>query len=470
MTHLDFSRNLYSSSLRKQAVDVESASKESINPSVLFKRSIGKIALAGLVVVVALISAKFCLLSKDVNDKGQEAFVDADKAKKKAVKFNMMPDTHVPFSTSFPNGNKNLYSSVNDAPSDPGNTPSVSKYVVQNVKKEKQEEAKKKGILEDAFGGDLSSSSSLSYLGSPSNSTNSSNPGLSLPDPDTNHDGKVSEAERAEAATQKYLAEMALKNHPEELVPGSCVLEFCKHRKILAFGDSLTYGKCDQDVNGHPYTLRLNEKFYTLGRNITAVNEGLSGERSHEMVKRIPVVLHNVRPAYTIILGGSNDLAHSKITAIEILDQIIQLHRQALILVTGSHAAYGTVPVTIPKLESKTVNETARLEINAAIKLYSQKCLHSPVLDLGNQWKDYEKYKDMWSADHIHFSAKGYDAVGDMIFDLFQKWIVKRGEKPELRMKAENPSGKEFINTSRNVAVAIMNQLRNGIKFNSTGC
>ena len=57
-----------------------------------------------------------------------------------------------------------------------------------------------------------------------------------------------------------------------------------------------------------------------------------------------------------------------------------------------------------------------------------------------------------------------------VIFDLFQKWIVKRADKPELRMKAENPSGKEFINTSRNVAVAIMKQLRNGVKFNATGC
>ena len=454
--------------MRKQATEIESASKETVDTSAAFKRSIGKITLAGVVVVVALLSAKFCLLSKD--NKGGEVFQDTEKVKKKVTKFNMMPDKHVPFSTSFPNGNKNVYSSVTDTSPVEGNgTPAVSKYAVENVKKEKQEEAKKKGILEDAFGASSSSSTILS-IGSSSNSTNSSAPGLALPDPDTNHDGKISEAERAEAATQKYLAEMALKNHPEEQIPGSCVLEFCKHRKILAFGDSLTYGKCDQDEKGHPYTLRLNEKFRTLGRNITAVNEGLSGEKSHEMVKRFPVVLHNVRPAYTIILGGTNDLAHSKITAVEILDQIIQLHRQALILVTGSHAAYGTVPVTIPKFESKTVNETARLEINTAIKLYSRMCLHSPVLDLGNQWKDFEKNKEMWSADHMHFSDKGYDAIGDMIFDLFQKWIVKRADKPELRMKAENPSGKEFINTSRNVAVAIMKQLRNGVKFNATGC
>ena len=264
---------------------MESASKETLDPSILFKRSIGKITLAGIVVVVGLLSAKLCLLSNDVSGKGQEAFEDTEKVKKKIAKFDLLPDKHAPFSTSFPNGNNNVYSRVNDTTSGQG-----AKYVVEVTKEKKQEETKKKGILEDAFNSD-NSSSSLSPMGSSLNNTNSSNTNLTLPDHDLSHDRKISDAERAEAATQKYLAEMAKRNHPEELVPGSCVLEFCKHRKILAFGDSLTYGKCDQDTNGHPYTIRLNERLQSLGKNITAVNEGLSGERSHEMVKRIPVVL-----------------------------------------------------------------------------------------------------------------------------------------------------------------------------------
>ena len=339
-----------------------------------------KVVAVGGIIFVLLCTIKYSFFSSDLKDVEEDKFADVQTAK-----LNLMPDTHKPFSVSFPNGNKNMYSSV--TPMGNGSSSayrvSVTNEVTLIEKQEKVKEEKSKGIISDAFGAEVSKSPTITTIrdtgannSSLGNYTDATIMNLTLPDPDTNHDGKISDSERAEAATQKVLAiekQRVIKRHD-----GIPVLDSLSHRNILAFGDSLTWGKTDGP--SHPYTLRLQEKLDGMGTNLSAVNEGLSGEQTHEMIKRLPVILHNVRPAYTIILGGSNDLALTKISAVEILDHLIQLHRQALTLVTGSHAAYGTLPVTIPQCitDSRKMNETARLEVNRALKIYATKCLHSP--------------------------------------------------------------------------------------------
>ena len=84
------------------------------------------------------------------------------------------------------------------------------------------------------------------------------------------------------------------------------------------------------------------------------------------------------------------------------------------------------------------------------------------------------KEKEFWSSDLCHFSSKGYDAVGDLLWKIFQEWLVEAKDSPEIRLlpvSSDSSTGSRvFVNPSRTVAVGIMNQLRNGRPFNSTMC
>jgi lysophospholipase L1-like esterase len=80
------------------------------------------------------------------------------------------------------------------------------------------------------------------------------------------------------------------------------------HKKILAFGDSLTAGYYNWGRSFNPYTNRLGA---LLGSEWKAVEVGRSGETTTEMVSRLPAVLkrfqiiENVTFDYILILGGN---------------------------------------------------------------------------------------------------------------------------------------------------------------------
>ena len=155
---------------------------------------------------------------------------------------------------------------------------------------------------------------------------------------------------------------------------GTGALSLAAHRIILAFGDSLTYGLVVKDEGKmqkrtkHPYSDRLQEILKSY--NISVAQEGMSGERTREMIRRIPVVLHNLRPAYAVILGGTNDLASLK--SEQILANLVELHRVALSTVVGPQSVINTLPVTIPPCKGWTgVNDSSRIEVNEGLKIFA---------------------------------------------------------------------------------------------------
>ena len=73
----------------------------------------------------------------------------------------------------------------------------------------------------------------------------------------------------------------------------------------MGFGDSLTVGEGSNDDQG--YRDRLRSKLVQhLGR-ATVLNQGISGTRSNAGAQRIDQSLRSNRPAYTLILYGTND-------------------------------------------------------------------------------------------------------------------------------------------------------------------
>ena len=88
---------------------------------------------------------------------------------------------------------------------------------------------------------------------------------------------------------------------------------------ILAFGDSLTYGKGTTQDSAYPAVLQELSGF-------TVINAGISGETTSEGLTRLPGLLDQYKPALVILFEGGNDILRnlSKANAKANLSQMIQ--------------------------------------------------------------------------------------------------------------------------------------------------
>lgn len=203
---------------------------------------------------------------------------------------------------------------------------------------------------------------------------------------------------------------------------------------IVAFGDSLTAGYWKQTRGQyepffHAYAIRLRD---LLKNSSTIVEKGLSGERTGEMLHRLPNVL-TVQPKIklVIILGGTNDLGSGRVPNDEIVANIKQLHRIALnssSLSPHQDVIY-TIAVTIPQAVwmLKGPSAVKRLAINEKIRAFAGRCsARISVLDLENAFDLSVKanMNTFWSPDGLHLNPHGYDEFGEMIYKLMESTTI----------------------------------------------
>ena len=75
--------------------------------------------------------------------------------------------------------------------------------------------------------------------------------------------------------------------------------------KVLAFGDSLTYGYGVSPTQSYPAILANL-------LHVKVVNEGISGEMSEQGLERLPAVLERVKPDILILCHGANDILRNR--------------------------------------------------------------------------------------------------------------------------------------------------------------
>lgn len=211
------------------------------------------------------------------------------------------------------------------------------------------------------------------------------------------------------------------------------IIELKKGSKyFLAFGDSLTEGFYHMGFRFHPYTEKLEELFEKNNSSIAVVNRGISGETTIKMVRRLESILQKTRFDFVCVLAGTNDLANPSETADSIFERLNRLYQ----LVLNHNSNVILLVVTIPptsfdKREQDYLNK--KLLINEKIKTFSEEPKSTGrvvFVDLYSATPYYQEdgtMSPLWD-DHLHFSPKGYDLFGELVFTSIHPLLSESGK------------------------------------------
>eukprot|EP00927_Polykrikos_kofoidii_P077943 TRINITY_DN74823_c0_g1_i1.p1 TRINITY_DN74823_c0_g1~~TRINITY_DN74823_c0_g1_i1.p1 ORF type:complete len:665 (+),score=74.27 TRINITY_DN74823_c0_g1_i1:55-2049(+) len=188
---------------------------------------------------------------------------------------------------------------------------------------------------------------------------------------------------------------------------------------VLAFGDSLTAG-CVNGGECYPYTVRLRE---ILGCDRAAVVcSGRGGETTAEMIQRIKTVLESHQSNYfthVVILGGTNDL-RLKVETDTICKQLLVLHD--MVRAAGARCIAITIPTVGP--QDRGVGRHVGAERDAINTTLRQEACDDRLwladLDTTLSRLPEQELPSLFS-DGTHFSAKGYDLMGEVVHDALER-------------------------------------------------
>ena len=166
--------------------------------------------------------------------------------------------------------------------------------------------------------------------------------------------------------------------------------------KILAFGDSLTYGTGAGREQSYPAVLE-----HLTGRHV--VNAGVPGEITQQGLKRLPRLLDEVQPELLVLCHGGNDILHKKD-----LDAAADNLRQMIRAAQSRNIAIVLIGVPKPGflLSSADFYEEIAQEFNIPYE--------------GEILADIESETSL-KADTIHPNGNGYQVLAEAVFELLKK-------------------------------------------------
>lgn len=190
-------------------------------------------------------------------------------------------------------------------------------------------------------------------------------------------------------------------------------------RGILCFGDSLTKGllpEKDDWQKYHPYSIQLLKQInnhYNNNTNVKVIDDGINGEQLSHMKYRITGLLSKSLYDIVIVLGGTNDLGHYR-SSDQILTDLYEIYHSIYTFGLKSNRTIVTIAMTIPPLQWP-VDQNVRTEVNNALREYVTKNITRTYLC------DIDKVlvttgTKYYCPDNVHFSAIGYDLIGDLVY------------------------------------------------------
>lgn len=183
------------------------------------------------------------------------------------------------------------------------------------------------------------------------------------------------------------------------------ITELPENAKIVAFGDSLTYGYGASPEESYPARLE-----YLINRKV--INSGVNGNTTKDGLNRLEEII-NMKPSLVILGLGGNDMLQKKptIETINNLKQIIEKLKEkninVILLAVPKPSIFGLVGGLSDADFYEKIAKEEKIEL---ISSYSK-----------NLSKEENK------SDPIHLNAKGYALVAEDIAKKFKEFgLVKK--------------------------------------------
>lgn len=209
-----------------------------------------------------------------------------------------------------------------------------------------------------------------------------------------------------------------------------------KEFRLVAFGDSLTYGYGVLSHIAYPFRLarELPEKNPQLRWKV--YNRGINGETTREAKERLESQGLWLKPHLTVILLGSNDSALNEgqyRTPWEYEHNMMFILERLLAEKHGDSAFHNGVclpvlvtPPPVVDTDFYPFTTTDRIEKYGEIVKKLAKGYHCPVIDVYQAFLDikeaqgFEAYDALFQFDGVHWSNAGYD----VFYALLEKEIL----------------------------------------------
>lgn len=165
--------------------------------------------------------------------------------------------------------------------------------------------------------------------------------------------------------------------------------------KVLAFGDSLTFGTGVLPEQSYPVVLQ-----HLIGREV--VNGGVPGEISAEGLRRLPIWLDETEPGLLVLCHGANDLlrSFSEEKTAENLRAMVRMARERGIDV---------VLIAVPKFGLMRSPPKFYEEIAAEFDIPIEQHILDEIVR-----------NRALKTDSVHPNAEGYRLIAESVFSLLQ--------------------------------------------------
>jgi lysophospholipase L1-like esterase len=200
------------------------------------------------------------------------------------------------------------------------------------------------------------------------------------------------------------------------------------HHRIFCYGDSLTAGVVAGSSVLVPYAPYLQQGLPEAGRsnhnNVQVRHLGWPGWTTQQMLDRVNESPYGLQaairriqdpsPSIVILLAGTNDLGYGY-SAEQIAGNLRQLHQVAL-----DHGVRATMAIAVPPSGYIRQNANARAlqeRVNQELLEYASR--NDSKTTFVPFPFDYDEHNgEYWSADTLHFSALGYQRLGESLVNV----------------------------------------------------
>ncbi|KAH8893847.1 SGNH hydrolase [Thozetella sp. PMI_491] len=207
--------------------------------------------------------------------------------------------------------------------------------------------------------------------------------------------------------------------------------------RILCFGDSLTNGYSSFGAIYHPYSETLQQMIAMAlpELEVEIVENGQSGDMVRgDFLRRMEKQCRFKKQTFdwTIVLGGTNDLAFQNIQPDDVYDELKKVW--SVPLLKKSKVLALTVPEAGVGASQRERLGARRNRLNTLIKEHKEKNfhvfdLHDAVPYFAMSEADRERYWD----DAVHFTPDGYDLIGQKLGLAFVSLLVRERAEPARR-------------------------------------